>query len=359
MNYQLRRKKLFNKMKKEGVDTLLVSNLINIFYLTGFKSSRIFLLLIKNEIFLFTDFRYEEAARKLCEKEQINFVLLNKKPTVLIKNIAKSFQVNHIFFEADDLKVADFNLLKRGTPRIKWTEAKPWIQEIRNRKDNDEIAAIKKAVRVAEKAFKSIKKSEWIGLTEIDAADLLAEKIKLEGKKIGARAIPSFDFVVAAGKNAAVPHHAPDKTIIKNNSFLKIDWGAKVENYCSDMTRTIFFGKPTAKFKEIYNIVWEANIAAISAVRSGVILENIDAAARQVISDAGYGQYFRHGTGHAVGLEVHDGVGPFYGCKTRAKKGMIITIEPGIYIPDWGGVRIEDMILVTPVGAEVLTSLPK
>ena len=183
MNYQKRRKNLFKKMEKDGAESFLVSNPINIFYLTGFKSSRIYLLLTKGETFVFTDFRYEEAARALCEKEGINFVLLNKKLTNLLKVIVKKFQIKKIFFEANNLKVAEFNFLKKGVRKIKWLEAKTWIHDIRDCKDDDEIKLIKKAIRVAENAFKSIKKSEWIGLTEIDAADLLAEKIKLEGKK--------------------------------------------------------------------------------------------------------------------------------------------------------------------------------
>ncbi len=354
MNYTHRRKEVFNRMKKSGANTLLVSNPINILYLTGFKSSNVFILLTENETFLFTDFRYEEVACEICDKQGMRFILLNKKLSIILKNLIKKYKIKEIYFEADDLKVATFNALKNGT-KIKWKEAKPWVSGVRKNKDENEIEIIRKAVLVAEQGFKAIKKNEWIGLTEIEASDLLAEKIKIAGKKICVRATPSFDFIVAAGANAAVPHHEPNNTIIKEYDMLKIDWGAKVEDYCSDMTRTLYFGKPSSKFKKIYNTVLRANKAAIKAVHSGVALKNIDAAAREIINKAGYAENFGHGTGHGVGLEVHDGPGPSPQCVTRTSKGMIITIEPGIYIPGWGGVRIEDMVLVTPKGGEVLT----
>ena len=359
MNYNKRRREVLKRMKKSGVNAMLITNPINILYLTGFRSSNVFVLLTEHETFLFTAFRYEEVARFICDEQQINFILLNKKLTDILNNLIKKYKLKLIAFEADNLKVATFNLLK-ATRKIKWIEAKSWISDVRKNKDVDEIDVIKKAILVAEQGFKSIKHNDWIGLTEIDASDLLAEKIKIQGKKIGLRATPSFDFIVAAGANAAVPHHEPDNTIIKEYDMLKIDWGAKVEDYCSDMTRTLYFGKPTVKFKKIYNTVLKANKTAIKAVRSGIMLKNIDAAARDIISKAGYAKKFGHGTGHGVGLEVHDGPGPSPKCITRASKGMIITIEPGIYIPGWGGVRIEDMVLVTSKGAEVLTkAMPK
>ena len=354
MNYTHRRKEVFNRMKKSGAKALLVSNPINILYLTGFKSSNVFILLTENETFLFTDFRYEEVACEICDKQGMRFILLNKKLSIILKNLIKKYKIKEIYFEADDLKVATFNALKNGT-KIKWKEAKPWVSGVRKNKDENEIEIIRKAVLVAEQGFKAIKKNEWIGLTEIEASDLLAEKIKIAGKKICVRATPSFDFIVAAGANAAVPHHEPNNTIIKEYDMLKIDWGAKVEDYCSDMTRTLYFGKPSSKFKKIYNTVLRANKTAIKAVRPGVSLKNIDAVAREIIAKAGYAENFGHGTGHGVGLEVHDGPGPSPQCVTRTSKGMIITIEPGIYIPGWGGVRIEDMVLVTPKGGEVLT----
>jgi len=357
MNYANRRKEVLNRMKRSGANAFLISNPVNIFYLTGFNSSNVFVFLTEKETFLFTDFRYEEVARELCKDQNIGFIILNKKLTHFLKRLSKKYEIKKIAFEADDLKVAAFNLLKKNTQKIKWTEAKSWISDIRKNKDNNEIEIIKKAILVAEQGFKSIKSKEWIGLTEIEASDLLAEKIKIAGKKMGVRAVPSFDFVVAAGANAAVPHHAPENVVIKNNDMLKVDWGAKVEDYCSDMTRTLYFGKPTAKFRKIYNTVLRANKAAIRAVRSGVILKNIDASARKIIDEAGYAKNFGHGTGHGVGLEVHDGPGPSPRCVTRTSKGMVITIEPGIYIPGWGGIRIEDMVLVTSKGPEVLTRL--
>jgi len=357
MNYNKRRKEVIKRMKKDGVNAFFISNPVNVMYLTGFKSSNVFVFLTENETYLFTDFRYEEVARELCKSQNINFILLKKKLTDILKKLSKKYKIRKIAFEADDLKVATFNSLKKSTRNFKWTEAKSWISDVRKNKDHDEIQIIKKAITVAEQGFQSINKNEWIGLTEIDASDLLTEKIKIAGKKIGVRAVPSFDFIVAAGVNAAVPHHEPDKTIIKKDDMLKIDWGAKVEDYCSDMTRTLYLGVPPAKFKKIYKTVLRANKAAIKAVRSGVALKNIDAAARLIINSAGYAKNFGHGTGHGVGLEVHDGPGPSPQCVTRTSKGMVITIEPGIYIPGWGGVRIEDMVLVTPKGAEVLTRL--
>ena len=359
MNYTRRCKEVIRSIKKAGIQALLVSNPVNVFYLTGFKSSNVFLMLTGDEVTVFTDFRYEQAAKKLCEDQKLNCIILKKGFAYALKNYCLKNNVKQIAFEDDNLIVATYNSLKKTVAKVKWIPAKTWINNVRKIKEPAEIDVIKKAIFVAEKGFLAIKPKQWIGLTEIDAAELLEEKIKSMAKKAGLHAVVSFDFIVAAGANATVPHHAPDKTVIKKGDMLKIDWGAKVDDYCSDMTRTLFLGEPTARFKKIYKIVLQANRAAIKAVRPGVTFKTIDTAARNIIKKAGFGDNFGHGTGHGVGLEVHEKPVVSQLSKERVSSGMIFSVEPGIYIPGWGGIRIEDMVLATPKGGKVLTSLPK
>lgn len=360
MNFSARRRHLERHVAKSKVDAFLLSHPVNVRYVTGFESSNAFLLITGEGTVLFTDSRYGPAAEECAAREKIELKMMKKGLAKTLSSYAKSHGIKKVAFEDTHLTVSTFSDLKKKTKALTWSPVNPqWLASIRMCKTDEEKAMIMTAIEVAEKAFRRIRKNDWIGLTEIEANDLLEAGVKEEARKQGYRALPSFGYIVAFGAHASVPHHHPTNTKIGEHGMLKVDWGARVDGYCSDMTRTLYFGRKDEKFREIYDIVLRANLAAIDAVKPGVALKTIDAAARDVIKDAGYGDYFGHGTGHGVGMEIHEPLKVAPGENRRAKKGMVITIEPGIYIPEWGGIRIEDMVMVTADGAEVLTSLPK
>jgi len=359
MNYSKRKKEFLKAVKELKVDAILISSPVNMEYLTGFKSSNGYVILTPDETTIFTDFRYNQLAEKIAAKEKMNAVIVRNGiiPT-LRKNLYKQ-NIKNAAYEDYHLTVSLYKNLEKSIRKVKWSPIKSKLVSVRDKKSDEELNLMSLAIDVAEKGFASVKPKEWIGLKEFEAAELLEDRMKRVAKKLGLRTEPSFKIIVATGANSSVPHHPSGHSIIKENQILLFDWGAKIKGYCSDMTRTIFLGEPDKKFKKIYNIVLKANKAAIRAVKPGVSMSKIDEAARKIIKDSGFGKEFGHGTGHGIGLEVHEGNSPTINSSARAKTGMVITIEPGIYLPEWGGVRVEDMVLVTPKGAEVLTSLPK
>lgn len=357
--YARRRTRVLRAMQAARVPALLVTNPVNVTYLTGFHSSNAALLLTPHATALITDFRYETAARALTTAQHLELLIAKDGMGKAIASWCQQQRVRSLAFEDDHLTVARFEVLKRRAPRVHWRPARPWIMAERLVKDEGELDTMRLAITVAEKGFATIRDHEWIGLTEIEAADLLADRVRAAARKLGVHAEPSFPFIVAAGPNAAIPHHYPGSTVIREGQMLIVDWGARVHDYCSDMTRTLFLGTPDPTFKKIYATVLKAQLAAIRTLRPGVTFKRVDAAARDIITAAGHGAHFGHATGHRIGLEVHEGIKLARNNPERARAGMVTTIEPGIYIPGWGGVRIEDMVLVTPRGHEVLTSLPK
>ncbi|MCX7846686.1 MAG: Xaa-Pro peptidase family protein [bacterium] len=357
--YAARRRRLVAALRTARVPALLVSNPANVTYLTGFESSNAFLLCTPTAAALITDFRYETAARTLAADQQLELLIAKDGLGRAVATFCRQHHIRTLAFEDDHLTVARYETLRRHVPNVRWRPARPWIMAARLVKDEGELATMRLAVRIAEQAFATIRDHEWIGLTEREAADLLEERLRAAARKWGAHAEPAFPFIVATGPNAAIPHHRPGATLIREGQILLVDWGARVTGYCSDMTRTLFLGTPDAQFKKVYSIVLKAQLAAIRTLKPGVTLKHVDAAARSIIAAAGHAAHFGHATGHRIGLEVHEGLKLAKNNPERARAGMITTIEPGIYLPGWGGVRIEDMVLVTPRGHEVLTALPK
>jgi Xaa-Pro aminopeptidase len=244
--------------------------------------------------------------------------------------------------------------LKSGA---KLVEADGIASRLRQSKDELELAAMRKAIRIAEQAFKelfSLGAKGWIGRTERD----LAAELDYRMRKAGADAL-AFPTIFAAGAHGSVPHYCPDSTRIKPDQAVLIDWGASAGGYCSDLTRVVFTGTIPAKIKEIYEVVRRSQAAGIAAIRPGAACKAVDAAAREVIEKAGFGPKFGHGLGHGLGREVHEN--PRLGklSPARLASGMVITVEPGIYLPGIGGVRIEDDVLVTGTSSRRLTSLPR
>ncbi len=359
MNYSTRRANVVRRMRAQKVRALLVSNPTNVYYLTGFRSSNAYLVLTDTGAALLTDFRYEAMLRAHVATQRLSPIIMNAGLAKALGDYCPQHRIRSLAYEADHLTAAMLHTVQRKCRRIAWKPAKNWIGPVRDCKEPAELVEMRRAITIAQQAFLAIKPCQWIGLTELAAAELLEGKIRAIGRANGLHAEHSFDSIVACGAHAAEPHHHCDETVITGNTMLKIDWGARVNDYCSDLTRTLFLGTPSQEFRDIYAIVLRAQRAAIAAVRPGVPLCDVDAAARAIITKAGFGDKFGHNTGHGIGLQVHEGSGPQKRSTAIAKPGMVFTIEPGIYLPEWGGVRIEDMVLVTSTGHRVLTSVPK
>ena len=358
MHFDKRRARVLELMRPTGDQALFVSDPINVLYLTGFESTNAYVVLTRRETAVFTDGRYEAALRPYAARQKLVSVILRGALGEALAAYCHDAGIRTLAFEADHLTVAGYERLRRRCRRLRWQPADNWIGAVRDCKEPGELAQMRLAIAVAQDAFRSLRPARLAGMSERAIAALLEERIRTIARARGLYAEPSFNFIVACGPNAAVPHHHSGETIVRPPTILKIDWGARINHYCSDLTRTLFLGRPTARFREIYNVVKRAHLAAIAAVRPGVPLCDVDHAARRVITDAGFGDAFSHNTGHGVGMQIHEGDGPQMKSTVTARLGMVITIEPGIYLPGWGGIRLENMVLVTARGRRVLTTLP-
>ena len=332
---------------------VLVYTSVNRRYLTGFESSVGYLVIGQNEARLFVDGRYIIAAKqtvKDCKVELLGTGLCN------VKDFVKDLGIKTLICE-DLISIAQVEVFIkafRGTKVTAKGGLCEYIRELRSIKTDYEVDCIIKAQRIAEKAFLDVLNFIKAGVTERDVAAELEYRMKKHGSEN-----PSFDTIAVSGLKSAMPHGEPDHNVIKDGDFLTIDFGATYNGYHSDMTRTVAIGYATNKMQLVYNTVLKAQLAAEKAVKSGVKCSKVDKAARDVIDRAGFGEYFTHSTGHGIGLEIHEGptVSPL--SKVTLKSGMIISNEPGIYIENEFGVRVEDMLLVTDDGSKNLTVCEK
>lgn len=348
-NYLSRQALLKDYIKRKKIDAFLVSEINNIRYLTGFTGSFALLLISEKENIFITDFRYKEQAEK--EVFGWDFYIEKGGMTKAVKNISHKLGIKMLGFEFS----VSFEFYKRLSEKITLKGYKGLIENLRKIKDIEEINLIKEAVRRAEKAFMDVKPYIREGTKEINLSRRLEEKLK----KGGCRRIP-FDVIIASGRNSAMPHARPTEKKLKKGDLVIIDWGGEAGGYFSDMTRTLLInGKNTGKKREIYTIVLKANKKAIEQIYPGVKSSEVDGYAREIINKAGYGRFFGHGTGHGIGLQVHELPRITRNANEIIKPNMVFTIEPGIYLPDTGGIRIEDMILVRSDGVEILTTLPR
>ncbi len=349
-NFYTQRLNKLRELLKNKVEGFLVTNIVNVRYMTGFSGSSGSVFITKKANIFITDFRYKEQSSKeiagsdiIIEKRDIIHTIQRLLKQLNIKNLGIESSVTFEFYK---------NLLKTG---IILKPLKGLIEKLRSTKDENEIESIKIAVKRAEAAFLEIKPYIKQGVKEKSIALRLEEKLK----KKGCSKIP-FDVIVASGRNSAMPHAKPSEKRLQAGDLVTIDWGGEADGYFSDMTRTFLIkGKDLGKKKEIIQIVLEANKKAISHISPDKYSRDIDYKAREVIKKAGYGEFFGHGTGHGLGLQIHESPRIAWNSQEKIRERMVFTIEPGIYIPDLGGVRIEDMVLVREKSAVVLTSLPK
>jgi Xaa-Pro aminopeptidase len=354
MDYQTRREKLRRSMRKVGVEALLVTDPTNVTYLTGFNGDDSFLLVRDQGETMLSDPRYTTQLGEECPDVDLS---IRKPGTSMLSSVVRVLQASEIGrlgIEADSMTVAFEDRISDKLPHMAIVPTTGLVEKYRQVKDKDEIELTRHAVWQAEKAFKVIRASLRPAMNEKQIADDLEYQYRLFGAKGAA-----FPSIVAVGARAALPHATPGKTRLEESDFVLVDWGANEGLYRSDLTRMIVTGRIPPKFARVYEIVLEAQIKAIEAIRPGAVCQDVDSIARRIIAKAGYGRRFGHGLGHGLGLAVHESPRLAAKNQTVLKPGMIVTVEPGIYIPDWGGIRIEDDVLVTRNGHEVLTHVPK
>lgn len=337
---------------KDGVDALLATDLHNVRYLTGFTGSNAALLLFRTgKAILYTDPRYTVQA-----KQQTNCrVRIVRGPLTkeIVADIARS-RLRRIGIEKHSVTVGTHEVLQKGLPATARLAPVPnLIASLRMVKDEDEIATIRASVIANSRALEAAIRHLKPGMTESE----FAAEIDYRNRRLGAEA-PAFDTIVAAGIRSALPHAHPGATAIGPGIVL-VDMGAFHSGYASDMTRMLHVGKAPAKYRKAYRAVLEAQLAAIDAIRPGVTAGKVDKAARNVLKAHGLEKEFVHSTGHGLGLEIHEPPRLGRRDETQLAPGMAITVEPGVYVEGWGGIRIEDTVLVTQTGCQVLTPTPK
>jgi len=346
--FEDRSEKVRERMLALQLDAFLTLNYENIRYLTGFSGSASAILITKNESFFLTDFRYRTHAEAEVKGFEIKEYKRQKKGIIDHINY---LSLNRVGFEAPHISYSFFDDLKNGLNVTELIPCVNIIENIRMIKDASEIEYIKKAVQIIEKVFLKICDIIKGGFKEQD----IAVEIGYQLRKAGSEGEP-FDVIVASGERSALPHGVAGDKVISDGDLIILDFGAKYMGYNSDMTRTFVVGESYSRQEDIYRLVTLAQTRAIESIRPGILAKEIDAIARDIISEAGYGENFGHGTGHGVGLAIHESPKIAWEEDIIIEEGMVFTVEPGIYIPGWGGVRIEDMIIVTSDGCEVLTS---
>lgn len=352
MDYATRQKKLAAALASARVDALLVTHLPNIRYLCGFSGTA-GLLAAGNKCVFYTDGRYMQQA--VDEVHGAKVVITRKAAFTEACAALLRGRIKTLGFEADHLTCAlhkQISQALRGKVRLKAVSGQ--VEQLRIAKDPGEIEQIRASAIVAASLFPAALAAIRPGVSE----NLVAGEMELQARRAGAEKM-SFDTIVAAGARSALPHGRASSQPVPGNGFIILDWGVILAGYCSDMTRTVHVGPVSAARRRMYEAVRAAQLASIEAVRPGVTAGEVDRAGRDLLKKAGYGAYFTHSTGHGVGLEVHEAPRLAKDQSQKLTPGMVVTIEPGIYIPDEGGVRIEDMVLVTESGREVLTPTTK
>jgi Xaa-Pro aminopeptidase len=342
-------KKLRAKLKEENIDGLIVSKQANISYLLNFTSRDSYLLISKKKNIYFTDSRYIEEV-----KDELKDCAIKQNDSSVLKIIAdtcNSLGLKRIGFEERYMPFAEYNKIKeRLNKKTELIPTRNLTEEERQIKNEWELENIKQAIAITAGALNFIKDFISAGKREIEIAAELERFIRYNGATSS-----SFGVIVASGPNSSYPHHITSRRIIRDNEPVLIDLGVNFNGYKSDLTRMFFLGKINSLYRKIYEIVREAQGRAIKKIKPDINISRIDAAARQFIAQKGYAKFFGHALGHGIGLEVHEEPRISRKENNKLKVGMVVTIEPGIYLPEKFGIRIEDMVLVTQKGCEVLS----
>jgi len=343
---------LQKKLIQKNIDALFVSNLSNVFYLTGFRGTNAYLLVTKKSILFYTDFRYKEEAEAVVKHAKI--VIYSDSFLSLLFVVFQKKKIVRCGFESSSLTYDQFVRFRRGLKGVKLVPQDSIVEELRIIKDAQELKTIKKCARVIERVIHNIRPKIHEGVTEKEVAAEIEYVMRLYGAQKS-----SFDPIVAFGASTSCPHAQITNRALKKGDAIMIDAGCIIDGYSSDLTRTFFFNNINARLKKIYHVVYEAQKKALDAIRIGVKASYIDRIAREYITKSGYGPYFGHALGHGVGINVHELPRISSASDVLLETGMVCTIEPGIYVPRVGGVRIEDMVCVTESGCELITGLSK
>ena len=346
--------KLRAALARKKLDGLLVTDISNVFYLTGFTGSTAAAVITADESHILVDPRYTIQAQHECTSSRVT-EYTGKSTIVAAGELINDLHLSRLGYEEQQITLSTYRRLRSTVSKTTTMHiTRGIVEKLRRIKDAHEIEIIRKACDIVDRTFESVAKEIRIGMSEKQVALLIDYTMR----NLGADR-DGFDTIAAFGPNSACPHASPTDDTIQPGGFLKMDFGARYRRYNSDITRTVCIGKPTDKHREVYETVLEAQLAAIEAVRPGRAGKDIDSVARDYIASKGYGDCFGHGLGHALGILVHDGPALSQTSDVVLEAGMVVTVEPGIYIEGWGGVRIEDDVLVTDSGCDILTHATK
>ncbi len=338
----------------ETGSALLVASVPNRFYFTGFETSDGYVFITPDDAVFLIDFRYFEKAKETVKSCKVQ---LSSSPFKEIKELCEKHNISSLYIEGEYISVQKYKDLSQKLAPVKVENSNKFdliIRDMRSVKTSAELSLIKQAQEMTDKTFSYITERIEAGRTERD----VMLDMEFYMRKLGSEGV-SFDFIVVSGKNSSLPHGVPMDKKIERGDFVTMDFGAVVSGYRSDMTRTVAVGEVSDEQKKVYDTVLKAQLAAIDSIKSGLVCKDIDKVARDIIYGAGYEGCFGHGLGHSVGIEIHENPNFNTRCDTVLKSGTVMTVEPGIYIENKFGVRIEDMVYVTDGGCEVLTGSPK
>ncbi|MGM0419641.1 MAG: aminopeptidase P family protein [Bacillota bacterium] len=349
---QKRIDKLKKLREKHDLDAVMITSKENRFYYSDFTGTAGILIITAEKNYFLTDFRYITQAKEQAKIYEI--VEINREKEKKLVEFLQEKNINALGFEDNNVTYKYYHKLKGYTDDLNFVPLGSEISRFRQKKGPEEVARLEEAISLTEKAF--IRLLDFIkpGLTEKEVAAELEYYLSQEGGEGAA-----FDFIVASGFRSALPHGVASDKVIENGEFVTFDFGAYYKGYCSDMTRTIVMGEASQKQQEVYNVVLEAHLAALEKIKPGMTGQEADKIARDIIRGNGYGDYFGHGLGHGLGIEVHEAPRLSPTSETILEPGMVVTDEPGIYIPDWGGVRIEDDLIITKNGCRSLNNSSK
>lgn len=359
-----RQNRLRSRLEAEGLDALLISNLINLRYLTGFSGTNGYLLVTADATRFYTDGRYATQATQMVKGADVTIASSHAALVAALNEITQREGLARVGYEGTHVTVVSRGATWEPPPGLdkvmgyfegaELIATQGWVEELRKVKDAEEIASIRRAAQITDAAFEYILTRVRPGVTERE----LALDLEFHMRGLGAEGM-SFDPIVAAAERSALPHARPSDKPVRTGGYLLFDFGCIVDGYCSDMTRTVVVGPPDDRHRSVYETVLKSQLAGLGAARPGVVCGDVDRAARSVIEQAGYPEAFMHGLGHGVGLEIHEAPSLKAGFTDLLEPGHVITVEPGAYFEGWGGVRVEDLAVVTDTGIEVLSNAPK
>lgn len=345
--------RLRDYLKLQENQAVLIHKPSNFFYLSGYTGEGL-ILILKNDAYIITDFRYVEQAEKEAPGVKVASIAKGRNHITIAGEIVLSGNVKTVFYEDDFVTVVQHKAMQEAMPGIVLSSLNGAPEQLRRVKDEEELAKHRKACSISCDALDYMLGKIKPGMTEKQVMLMLEYKMF----ELGAEGL-AFHSIVASGVNGSLPHAVPSDKVIEKGELLTLDFGAKYQGYCADMTRTLAIGDPSAKLREIYHIVLDAQQTSQAALAPGKVCSSIDKIARDMIAEKGYGEYFGHGLGHGVGIDVHEMPSMSYACQEILQPGHVVTIEPGIYIPGLGGVRIENTCEITENGAKSMVYAPR